>query len=250
VVINNTPVSVGGGSTAEGEPSFRNTLSSGDRNTLALGFFFASLDQNPDLADSIVVIDDPISSLDDHRSLTTVQEVRRLSDRAGQVIVLSHDKRFLCRIWNGADSTIRSALEIARDGNGSTLRSWDVAQDSVTEHDRRYFRLREFVDSGSGGTDSRETARDIRPHLEAFLRVACPAQFPPGMLLGPFLELCRQRVGQPNEILDRDAAQELGELTEYANQFHHDTNPAWETEMINDTELRSFVEKALAFARR
>jgi hypothetical protein len=30
----------------------------------------------------------------------------------------------------------------------------------------------------------------------------------------------------------------LSELTEYANRLHHDTNPAWETEVINDTELR------------
>lgn len=249
VVINDMPVSVGGGSTVEGEPSFRNTLSAGDRNTLALAFFFASLEQHPNLADAVVVIDDPISSLDDHRSLTTVQEVRRLSERAGQVIMLSHDKRFLCRTWNGADSTIRSALEIARDGNGSTLRSWDVAQDSVTEHDRRHRRLWEFVHSGSGGTDSREIARAIRPHLEAFLRVACPAQFPPETLLGPFLGLCRQRVGHPDAILDQKAIRELGELMEYANRFHHDTNAAWETEMINDAELRSFVKLALAFAK-
>jgi wobble nucleotide-excising tRNase len=248
VVINETHVSIAGGTPEEGEPSFRNTLSAGDRNTLALAFFFASLDQNPNLATAVVVIDDPISSLDDHRSLTTVQEVRRLAERAGQVIVLSHDKRFLCRIWNGADSTMRSALEIVRDGDGSAVRPWDVAQDSITEHDRRHARLREFVDSGTG--DPRETSRAIRPHLEAFLRVACPEHFPPGTLLGPFLGRCRQRVGQPNEILRQDATRELGELTEYANRFHHDTNPAWETEVINDAELRSFVQRALAFARR
>jgi wobble nucleotide-excising tRNase len=248
VVINEKPVSIGGGKPEEGDPSFRNTLSAGDRNTLALAFFFASLDQNPNLANAIVVIDDPISSLDDHRSLTTVQEVRRLAERAGQVIVLSHDKRFLCRIWNGADSTMRSALEIVRDGDGSTVRPWDVAQDSITEHDRRHARLRKFVDSGTG--DPREMARAIRPHLEAFLRVACPEHFPPGTLLGPFLGHCRQRVGRPNEILGQDATRELGELTEYANRFHHDTNPAWETEVINDAELRNCVQRALAFARR
>lgn len=248
VIINETPVPVGSGSPAEGEPSFRNTMSSGDRNTLALAFFFAALDQDPDLGNKVVVIDDPISSLDDHRSLTTVQKVRRLAERAGQVIVLSHDKRFLCRIWNGADATVRTAVEIVRDGDGSSLRSWNVAQDSVTEHDRRHTRLRAFVDSGTG--DQREIARDIRPHLEAFLRVACPQHFPPGTLLGPFLGLCRQRVGQPNEILDQRATQELGELTEYANRFHHDTNPAWETEVINDAELRSFVQRTLAFVRR
>jgi wobble nucleotide-excising tRNase len=248
VLINNMRVPVAGGAVQPGQPSFRNTLSSGDRNTLALAFFFAALDHDPALREKVVVIDDPISSLDDHRSVTTVQEVRRLAARAGQVIVLSHDKRFLCRIWNGADATIRSALEIVRDGNGSTIRLWDVAQDSITEHDRRHTRLREFVDSGTG--DRRETARAIRPHLEAFLRVACPEHFPPGTLLGPFLGLCSQRVGQPNEILDQAATQELGELTEYANRFHHDTNPAWETEVINDAELRSFVQRALAFARR
>jgi len=248
VVINDTPVSIGGGAPGEGEPSFRNTLSAGDRNTLALAFFFASLDQDPDLGTAVVVIDDPISSLDDHRSLTTVQEVRQLSEHAGQVIVLSHDKRFLCRIWNGADPTTRVALEIARDGTGSTIRGWDVASDSITEHDRRHSRLRDFVENGTG--DRRETARAIRPHLEAFLRVACPEQFPPSTLLGPFLGICRQRIGQSNEILDQATTQELGELTEYANRFHHDTNPAWETETINDSELRSFVERALAFARR
>jgi wobble nucleotide-excising tRNase len=248
VVINETPVSVGGGPPAQGEPSFRNTLSSGDRNTLALAFFFASLNQDPDLGNAVVVIDDPISSLDDHRSLTTVQEVRQLSERAGQVIVLSHDRRFLCRIWNGANLTARVALEIARDGTGSTLRRWDVDQDSVTEHDRRHSLLRQYVASGQG--DPREVAKAIRPHLEAFLRVARPEHFPPGTLLGPFLGVCRQRLGNADEVLDAAASQELGELVEYANRFHHDTNPAWETEAINDAELRSFVERALAFARR
>jgi wobble nucleotide-excising tRNase len=248
VVINDRPVPIGGATPGEGEPSFRNTLSAGDRNTLALAFFFASLDQDPNLATAVVVIDDPISSLDDHRSLTTVQEVRRLAERAGQVIVLSHDKRFLCRVWNGTDPSIRSALEIVRDGNGSTIRLWNVDEDSITEHDRRHARLRTFVDSGTG--DAREIATCIRPHLEAFLRVACPEHFRPGTLLGPFLGLCRQRYGQPNQILDQAATQELSELTEYANRFHHDTNPAWETEVINDAELRSFIERALAFARR
>jgi wobble nucleotide-excising tRNase len=246
VLINERPVPVGGANLPEGEPSFRNTLSSGDRNTLALAFFFASLEQDPDLASAVIVIDDPISSLDDHRSLATVQEVRRLSERAGQVMVLSHDKRFLCRLWEGAVPTTRVALEIERDGTGSTLRSWDVNRDSVTEHDRRHALLQEYVTSGNG--DQREVAKAIRPHLEAFLRVVRPEQFPPGRLLGPFLDLCRQRIGQPNEVLDQQATRELGELKEYANRFHHDTNPAWETEMINNAELRSFVERGLAFA--
>lgn len=245
VLINNTPVPVGSAEPAPGEPSFRSTLSAGDRNTLALAFFFASLDQDTRLTNKVVVIDDPISSLDEHRALTTVQEIRRLAERTAQVIVLSHNKLFMCRLWEGADATVRSAIEVVRDGAGSTLRVWDVAHDAITEHDRRDAKLRAFLDTCAG--DMREIARLIRPHLEAFLRVACPRKFPPGTLLGPFRNLCRQNLGTPNQLLDQKAIQNLDEIVEYANRFHHDTNPAWETETVNDHELRGFVERALRF---
>jgi wobble nucleotide-excising tRNase len=246
IVINNTPIPIGA-DPAPGEPSFRNTLSSGDRNTLALAFFFASLDQDNALGQKIVVIDDPVSSFDDHRTLTTMQEIRRLAGRVSQVIVLSHNKPFLCRIWEGCDTTRRAALQLVREGTGSTLRAWDVEEDCLTEHDRRDGMFREYLVSPRGNT--REVAVAIRPHLEAFLRVACPINFPPGTLLGPFLHLCRQRMGTTNHILDQSATQTLDDLVEYANRFHHDTNPAWETEQINDGELQGFVRQALAFVR-
>jgi len=98
-------------------------------------------------------------------------------------------------------------------------------------------------------SNDREVARAIRPLLEAFLRVACPEYFPPGTLLGPFRNLCSQRVGTPQQILDAQATGELGDLIEYANRFHHDTNAAWETEQINDGELQGFVRRALSFAK-
>lgn len=248
VVINENPVSIGVGTPKEGEPSFRNTLSSGDRNTLALAFFFASLKQDPELSNAIVVIDDPISSLDDHRSLVTVQEVRKMSERASQVIVLSHNKRFLCEIWKRADTSTRVALEIAQDRTGSTLRQWDVDQESVQKHIQIHRDLREYVASGAG--KPRQIAESIRPHLEAFFQFNYPDHFPPGTLLGRFLEICRQREGQKDEILDADTTQELAALVEYANQFHHDTGSAWDTGSINKTELQGFVKRTLAFTRR
>jgi wobble nucleotide-excising tRNase len=95
VVINNVPVAIT--AAAGNAPSFRNTLSSGDRNALALAFFFASLDQDPQLSQKVVVIDDPMTSLDEHRSLTTIQEIWRLINRVDQVIVLSHSKPLVAR---------------------------------------------------------------------------------------------------------------------------------------------------------
>jgi wobble nucleotide-excising tRNase len=250
VVINNTPVSVAGGTVEPGIPSFRNILSSGDRNTLALAFFFASMDQDLGIARKMVVIDDPISSLDEHRSLTTVQELRRLGQRVSQVIILSHNKPFLCRIWQGLDATLRTALKIERDTSGSTIALWDVDEDSVTEHDRRHALLRSYFTNGPNN-NSRQVAEDLRLVLEGFLRVAFPEYFPQGQrVLGRFVALCEERSGTSGEILNAHDTQELHDLVEYANRFHHDTNPAWDSQGINDEELRGFVGRLLRFAKR
>ncbi|MFH0907950.1 MAG: AAA family ATPase [bacterium] len=248
ILINNTPVPVAGGTASPGEPSFRTTLSSGDRNALALAFFFASLDQDPELPNRIVIIDDPITSLDDHRSLVTVQEVRALATRAQQVIVLSHDKRFLCRVWENANRRACAALAVVRDTNGSTIEEWNVNDDCLTEYDRQHARLREYARTNTG--NARQVAQDIRHVLEGFLRRACPEHFLPGEVLGDFRRRIRNRQETGPEILSASAVSELDAITEYANRFHHDTNSAWETEVINDTELRGWVTRALDFVRK
>lgn len=245
VVINNVAV----GLTANGGPSFRTTLSAGDRNTLALAFFFASLEQDPNLADKIVVIDDPMTSLDEHRSLATILELRALVGRVRQVIVLSHSKPFLCQIWEGADAQTRSALRISRDGNGSTLASWDVHQDCITEHDKHHALVSAYIQAANAANE-RAVAQALRPILEAYMRVAYPPLFPPGSLLGPFLNVCRQRLGQANEVLNAADIAELERLLNYANRFHHDSNPAWQTVAINDQELLDHAQRTLRFKAR
>lgn len=232
-----------------GEPSFKNTLSAGDRNALALAFFFASLENDPNRNQRIVVIDDPMTSLDEHRSLTTIQEIRRLFNDVAQLIVLSHSKPFLCDLWQGADTSHRSACRIARSNPGSTFAEWDVSQDCITEHDRRHVLVRSYI-GNSVGVDERVVAAALRPILEAFARVAYPECFPPGALLGPFIVLCKQREGTHNEILARNDRIELRALLDYANLFHHDTNPAYQTVIINDHELLDFARRILAFAKR
>lgn len=245
VIINNVPVAL----TAEAGPAFRNTLSAGDRNTLALAFFFASLDQDPQLNQKVVVIDDPMTSLDEHRTLTTVQEMRRLLARVRQLVVLSHSKPFLCQLWEGADPIGRQAILIRRDGTGSTLALWDVNQDCITEHDRRHRLVADYLQAGDPANE-RRVAAALRHILEAFMRVAYPATFLPGTLLGPFIGVCQQRIGQPNEILTQDDIDELRAILTYANRFHHDTNAAYETEAINDQELAHFCSRVLSFAKR
>lgn len=245
VVINEQNVNL----TAEAGPSFRNTLSAGDRNTLALAFFFASLEQGPNLANKIVVIDDPMTSLDEHRTLRTREEILAMGRRVQQVIVLSHSKAFLCNLWEQADRNAVVALRINRAVVGSDIAFWDVRNDSISEHDKRHELVRGYL-RAADPTQERAVATALRPILEAFMRVAYPEYFPPGTLLGPFIGNCEQRVGRANEILSAADIAELRGLLGYANRFHHDSNPAWQVAAINDAELTDFVERTLLFASR
>jgi wobble nucleotide-excising tRNase len=232
-----------------GEPCFKNTLSAGDRNTLALAFFFSALEQLQDLQNKVIVIDDPITSLDEHRSLTTIQEIRRLLNDVNQIIVLSHSKSFLFNLWDGTDNTLRSALKVTRLSSGSTLESWDVNNDCITEHDKRHALVKQFISNGVG-INLVDVAVALRPILEAFCRVAYPNEFPAGSLLGQFLRICQQREGSTEQIMLPQDRIELREILDYANLFHHDTNMAYQTAIINDHELNGFTLRTMAFATR
>ena len=243
VEIENTKVPARNPSNAQGEPSFGTTLSAGDRSTLALALFFSSLDENPKLADTVVVIDDPISSLDDHRSRTTRQVIRGLTKRARQVILLSHDRGFLCDVWSRSDKEVCCTLEIRQSGASSTICTWDINQEMVTEHDQRYTLLQNYSETQS--EDEKEVAKAIRLYLEGILRVICPGSFKSGALLGQFIGICKTKLGLSDEILSEDKIQELSDIVEYANQFHHDTYSA----TVNSRELLTYVERTLEFAR-
>ena len=70
-------------------------------------------------------------------------------------------------------------------------------------------------------------------------------------MLGEFKTICRQRIGAGNQILSRADVDELERIVDYANRFHHDTNPlSYRTAAINDRELLSFCKQTIAFTRR
>ena len=229
-------------------PSFRTALSAGDRSTLALAFFFASLEQR-DLRDTIVVIDDPISSLDDGRAFATAQEIRKLEGRCGQLIVLSHSRTLLCQLWEKADKDTTTTLEIRDAGaDRSTLAPWDIEAAAVTEVDRLHRLVRNYADSAQG--DPQRVAAALRILLESFLRVAFVKHFEPGSMLGNFLQKARRALTEGSPILPADAIQELDDLREYANRFHHSTNQwSWLEALanVNDRELRGYAQRVLRF---
>lgn len=248
-IVNKTSVQTS--PTKEAKPSFATVLSTGDRSTLALAFFFASLQERGTLDDTIIVIDDPASSLDDGRAFATVQEIRALVGKAEQVVVLAHSRQILCQLWERAEKESTATIEI-RDEQGvpdaSTLESWDAEAATVTEFDRQHALVREYAENSKG--DAQDVAVALRPVLEGFLRVAFVESCPPGRMLGDFLSLARQAKQDGSPIMSDDQLRELDNLREYANQFHHSTNDWQENRAnVNEQALRGYARRVIEFTR-
>ena len=225
-------------------PCFNNTLSSGDKTTLAFAFFLAKLDEDPDLKDKLVIFDDPISSLDSHRRTCTQQQIARVSNQVKQVILLSHDPYFLRLIWEGSEKSNTKTLCIIRSGQESTISEWDIEHATRGEYFQNYFALAEYLENGPNG-DLRVVARCIRPLLEGNLRLRFPGQFGRGEWLGDMLRKIREANGQDPLNSLKPFLQELSDINDYSRHFHHDQNPDADTYPIVDTELKAYVERTL-----
>ncbi|MFO0708997.1 MAG: AAA family ATPase [Sandaracinus sp.] len=77
-------------------------LSEGERTAIAFLYFLKSLeDKTFDLANGLVVIDDPVASLDGNALVSAFAFLRERTQRAGQLIVLTHSFAFfrLVKSW-------------------------------------------------------------------------------------------------------------------------------------------------------
>ena len=227
-------------------PSFGTVLSSGDRNTLALAFFFATLERR-DVSNAIVVIDDPTSSLDDGRQVKTIQRINDLIGKAHQLIVLSHREVVLVRIWNKADRDRTATIKIEPCGqHQSTLSPWDADAASATEHDRLFASVCGYAKSHEG--ERQQVAQDLRLLLESFLRNSFPDHYEPGKPIGTFVQHCKNRITAGTPVLSQELISEIDDFLDYANRFHHSTNQtAWHDALstVNATELHAHAKDCI-----
>ncbi|MEX2376331.1 MAG: AAA family ATPase [Dehalococcoidia bacterium] len=246
ILINNTPVPLGDAGTPLDQPSFKNTLSSGDRSTLALAFFLAQLERDPALSAKIVVFDDPFTSQDSFRRDCTVQKIRRCGEAASQVIVLSHNQRFLKLLWDrlGAQAANRKCLEMTRVGQrDTTICEWDIeeATQAAFNADRKALKGYSLYAEGT----PREIVQKIRPVLESHCRYVAGGLVLPTDTLGVIVGKVRNT--GPSSILHA-VLDELDDLNEYTRRYHHGENQNAATEPIDETELLGFVKRTLNIA--
>ncbi|HEY4129466.1 MAG TPA: AAA family ATPase [Gemmatimonadaceae bacterium] len=241
IVINRIAVDLGGADTPNDRPSFKNTLSSGDRSTLALAFFLAYLERDPRREHKIAVFDDPFTSMDSFRRASTAREIFLAGRHCAQVILLSHDSSFLNELWTQIEPQERKTLTFARLGEENTrIVEWDIEQALLNPNRANIEAVRRYVTESDG--DARSIAGTLRLIIEAYARNVCPTQFDGCGTMGEIVDRVRT-VGTDNPLFAH--VDELDNINRFARRYHHPDNPNAGTEPVSDAEVHGFGLRTL-----
>lgn len=242
--IGGAKVELGDEKLARGTPAFRNTLSGGDKSALALAFFLAKLELDDRLQDKIVIIDDPVSSMDKRRMSCTSQLIDAVARRAKMTVVLSHDPHFLSVMAERFSPGDTKTLKIQRAGAESEIVEWNYAAEFQSQHVEDYRGLVSFISGGPGaGQELRDVARKIRPLVENYMRICCPAHFTTGWL-GDFIELIRNSTPGDDLYHWQKRLPTLTMIKDYSKRYHHSE---WQKEPIDDGELTTHADLTIKF---
>ncbi len=192
-------------------------FSESDRRALALSVFWAKAQvlSDAEKADTILVLDDPVTSFDDGR----VDRSIRLMDTARasfrQIIVLSHYAIYLKSFFDRAHQQVGGiqVARITRTQEGSQLELASPADFVETEHQAKFRHIVDFVDR----RHSEDVCQDLRVYLETEVKSRYRKQIADNHLQG-------HRFG---DLLD--ALLHLGSLSQHVRaeleQFRLSLNP-------------------------
>lgn len=232
-----------------GRPSFATALSEGDKRTMAFAFFVASTLADPELARKIIVIDDPMSSLDASRRRYTSDLLVKISNSCSQLIVLAHDATFLrdLRISlakQGASRQVASLSVVRVADDYSDFGLVDLDRECESVYYSHYRTISGYV---AGEHQShRETAVALRPLLEGYLHRRFPGTVSDGVTLGVALQQIAQATAPSPLVHAQPLLSEMRSLNDFALGFHHDTNPDYAQMRVDPAEVNTYGRRVLS----
>lgn len=228
----------------------KDVLSEGDKTTIALAFFLAKLDVENIKDQKAIIFDDPLSSFDNSRRTTTVSLLAKLAKEAKQLVVLSHDRKFLFDLNRRVRSVMKKGLEIVYDETNNTSKIQFLEIDKMLQND--YFiclnKIKDFIATGTD-EGKRECRREIRIALENYL-IFYYYNHLGGNLSTTFGDLVNrlEELYTAGTITFRDSdgqqvIDDLKELNEISWDSHHGDGDILETRdeiLVEDIDLTAF----------
>lgn len=241
VQIDGVEVGLGTGKTDNAEPSFKNTLSAGDRSALALAFFMAELDRTTTSPELAVILDDPFQSQDEFRKYATAHRVREAGDKCGQVIMFSHDPQFLKTVWDLLPKNDRKCLMMKASSQHVSIADLDIDIHVRGDHLKQLEHVQRFLELGDG--DLSDVVRNLRPLLEWYCRSHCPGQYE-RHTLGEIIGAVR-KAGEEHQL--SEILSDLTEINDYTQNYHHASSAV--SGSINSGELSTFCSLTIDILR-
>lgn len=210
-----------------GNPAKR--LSEGEKTAIAFLYFLVQLkDQDFDLAEGVVIIDDPISSLDASAIYQAFSFLKNETQGAKQLFILTHNFEFLRLLLNWIKSTPRSitknySMVLCAENSGG--RSARLAQldklliEHATEYHYLFKVLHTFKSDGTilGCYHVPNIARKV---LETFLDFHVPSQ---------------RSLYQKLEEADFDPHKKTA-IYKFANDLSHQTGKGFDPALVAETQ--------------
>lgn len=219
--------------------SLANTLSSGDKSTLAFALFIAKL-QQAELKDTIVIFDDPISSFDFFRRQQTSRQISAISKKSKQVIVFTHSMEFT-KLFGHVPVKSKYFKLFKAEPAGVVFTPYDKLSDMcISKHHDEHEILSTYLSSPS--TVKRlEVMKAVRSYVETKLCIYIPELStlrPP--TLGNFIEYLRRKNYEESYIDD------LEQINDSIVIENHGGDPiADDHSNLTDDELRILCRLAL-----
>lgn len=220
--------------------SLANTLSSGDKSTLAFALFLAKL-QHTDLSKIILVFDDPISSLDFFRKQQTSKQIAVISEKAKQTIVLTHSMEFTKLFGHVPIISKFFKLSKADSLAGVVLTPYNKLSDMcVSKHNDEHEILSAYL-SAPTSVKRFDVMKSIRSYVKTKLRIYLPelAMLNPPTL-GSFINHLKQKQ------MDTSYISELELINNSIVTENHGSDPTTDDyTSLTDNELRTLCKLAL-----
>lgn len=240
---------------------FEHVLSFGDRSTLALAFFLSKF-AKANIDNSIVVLDDPMSSLDNYRKDATIVEIEKLINNGYQTIVFSHDPFFLSDIQKYSilsqhtkcfeiDVSYKKSDPLKADSSqyisSQMIESSNYESHVLHSYYKEYNKLYDFV-ADAKDKSKVEVARSIRPILEAHLRFLYPREFNEGVWLGNMITMIRDETDPSSHFFDtHNQVSQITKINEFSKAFHHADGFDTKIQSLDLQTVQSYAQETLQF---
>ncbi|NQV17459.1 MAG: AAA family ATPase [Armatimonadetes bacterium] len=221
----------------EDEPSFKNSLSRGDKNSLAFAFFLAFLEKKNKKNELIIIFDDPLSSHDENRQDSTAFELRKISAQVKQVIILTHKKGFIECLFRKFKEINTVFFEIDKNINGSGINKLDIKYFLKKDFEKIIDKFNNYLDFGSNELSPGNLLNDIRKLFEDVLYIKYYNRLKTESR--PLMQFDTLNDNFFNKDLLLNIKSELIDLANISNDGSH-----WSVEKLNKEQIKTKIKDA------